>query len=88
MAEIPLLVIANRLHVNAVKPFSVDVVIFISVWSLNLDVRAVHTGNQPREPSLVIKASFRLNNLCFSRWLLDQVQLFLCKGIGDVVDSA
>lgn len=81
-------VIANRLHVNGMKSFSVDVIIFIFGWSLNLDVRAVHTANHPREPSFVIKASFRLYNLCFSRWPLDEVYLFLCKGIGDVVDSA
>ena len=83
MPFLHILVIVNRLYVNGVKPFSVDVVIFIFGWSLNLDVRAVHTANHPREPSFVIKASLRLNNLCSRRCPLDEVYLFLCKGIGD-----
>ena len=70
------------------KPLSVDIVISVFGWSLNLDVRAVHTANHPREPSLLVKASFSLNNFGFVRWPLDEVYLFLCEGIGNFADDA
>ena len=81
-------VIANCLHIYGMKPFTIHKIVFVLMWCLNLDVSAVNTTNHPRKPPLGEKTAFVLKYLCFGRWPLDEVSLFLREGKGNLADNS
>ena len=78
--------IANCLHIYGMEPFTIDKIVFVFMWCLNLDVSAVNTANHPRKSPLGKKTAFVLKYLLFGRWPLDEVSLFLCKGKRNLTD--
>ena len=68
------------------EPFTIDKIVFVFMWCLNLDVSAVNTANHPRKSPLGKKTAFVLKYLLFGRWPLDEVSLFLCKGKRNLTD--
>ena len=61
------------------EPFTIDKIVFVFMWCLNLDVSAVNTANHPRKSPLGKKTAFVLKYLLFGQWPLDEVSLFLCN---------
>ena len=78
--------IANCLHIYGMEPFTIDNIVFVFMWCLNLDASAVNTANHPRKPPLGKKTVFVLKYLLFGRWPLEEVSLFLCKGKLNLAD--